>query len=99
MKRIDMDDIKSDKDIMLQYKYYDVVFTILNIMSVLIPWYFWNESLVVAFWTCFVSRFAINFTQLNFTNSANHFFGTRPYDKAQSATDNIACTLFSFGEG
>lgn len=99
MKRIDMDDIKSDKDIMLQYKYYDIVFTILNIMSVLIPWYFWNESLVVAFWTCFVSRFAINFTQLNFTNSANHFFGTRPYDKAQSATDNIACTLFSFGEG
>lgn len=99
MKRIDLSDIKSDKDIMFQYKYYGILFGFINVLSVLLPWYFWNESLIIAFWSCFVSRFAINFTQLNFTNSANHFIGKRPYDKAQSARDNIACTLFSFGEG
>lgn len=99
MKRIDMADIKADKDLMFQYKYYAHLFSLLNFVSVLIPWYFWGESFWVAFWVCFVSRFAINFTQLNFTNSANHFYGRRPYDKTQSATDNIACTIFSFGEG
>ncbi|CRK98772.1 CLUMA_CG012124, isoform A [Clunio marinus] len=100
MKRIDMKDIEADKDIMFQYNNYEILFFIFNIMlPVLTPCYFWNESLWISFWVCFVTRFAINFTQLNFTNSANHFIGRRPYDKGQSATDNLAMVFFSFGEG
>jgi len=99
MKRIDMTDIKNDKDVMFHTNYYSYLYVFLNFLAVMIPCYFWGESLWMTFWTCFVTRFAINFTQLNFTNSANHFIGKRPYDKTQSATDNIACTLFSFGEG
>lgn len=99
MKRIDLSDIKSDKDIMFQYKYYGYLYALLNFFAVILPCYFWGESLWIAFWVCYVSRFTINFTQLNFTNSANHFFGKRPYDKRESATDNLYCTFFSFGEG
>lgn len=69
------------------------------LLPVLVPVYFWGESLWIAFWVCWVTRFCINFTQLNFTNSANHFIGHRPYDKSQSATDNLAMVFLSFGEG
>lgn len=121
MKRIDLDDLKADKDIMFQYQLvgikfsskvqsfiwnffyfrnYELLFLFINILiPVLAPCYFWGESLWIAFWVCFVTRFCINFTQLNFTNSANHFIGTHPYDKNSSATDNIAMVLTSFGEG
>jgi stearoyl-CoA desaturase (Delta-9 desaturase) len=69
------------------------------LLPVLTPWYFWGESLWISFWVCWVLRFCINFTQLNFTNSANHFLGSRPFDKSQSATDNLAMVFCSFGEG
>jgi len=71
----------------------------LNTIPVLLPCWLWGESLYIAFFTCFLARYCINFTQLNFTNSANHFIGTHPYDKTQSATDNFAMVLCSFGEG
>lgn len=100
MKRIEMSDIKGDKDIMFQYNNYELLFTVCSVLiPTLTPVFFWNECLWISFWTCFVCRFAINFTQLNFTNSANHFIGTHPYDKTQSATDNFAMVCLSFGEG
>jgi len=100
MQRIDLSDIKADKDIMFQYKNYEILFLLINVlMPVLVPYYFWGETLWIAFWVCWVTRFTINFTQLNFTNSANHFIGKRPYDKGQSATDNLAMVFLSFGEG
>lgn len=86
-------------EIYFSFSNYNYLYVFLNILSVFAPCHFFGESLWNAFWVCFVLRFCINFTQLNFTNSANHFFGKRPYDKRESATDNIACTIFSFGEG
>jgi len=100
MHRIDLADLKADKDIMFQKRNYPALLVLINVLlPVLVPCYFWGESLWIAFWVCWVTRFCINFTQLNFTNSANHFIGLRPYDKASSATDNLWCNFLSFGEG
>lgn len=76
-----------------------MLFVLINALPVLVPCYFWGETLWISFWAVWVFRFCVNFTQLNFTNSANHFIGDKPYDKESSATDNIAMVFTSFGEG
>lgn len=67
---------------MWQKKYYEPLFALLAIgLPVLVPWYFWNESLWLSFWVNFNLRFCITLNIAFFVNSVAHMYGKRPYDK------------------
>lgn len=77
-----MSDLENDGIVMFQRKWYIPMFAICSIaLPVLVPWYFWNESLWVSFWMCFNMRFTATLNVAFFVNSLAHMYGRRPYDK------------------
>lgn len=81
-KMIDMSDLQNDAIVMWQKKLYEPLFALIAIgMPVLVPWYFWNESLWLSFWVNFNLRFCITLNIAFFVNSVAHMYGKRPYDK------------------
>lgn len=81
-KVIDMRDLEADKVVMFQKKYYEILFAICSIaVPVVVPWYFWNESLWFSFWVMFNCRFCITLNIAFSVNSVAHMFGSKPYDK------------------
>lgn len=44
-------------------------------------------------------RIQLNWMQIEFSNTINHSFGTRPYDENKSATDNWFMAFWNVGEG
>lgn len=81
-KIIDMSDLESDSIVMWQKKLYEPLFALIAIaMPVLVPWYFWDESLWLSFWVNFNLRFCITLNIAFFVNSVAHMYGTKPYDK------------------
>lgn len=78
---------------------YAILWALLTIgLSTIVPVFFWNESLWIAFFTNLFRHF-INFTHIGFSNSFNHMFGKRPFDGTISATDNFFVNVWMFGEG
>ncbi|XP_058453863.1 acyl-CoA Delta-9 desaturase-like [Malaya genurostris] len=99
-KAIDMSDLEADPIVMWQKKYYLPLFALLVIgFPVLVPYYFWAESLWVAFWVCFTMRFTTTLNIAFFVNSVAHMFGNRPYDKTISPVENLSVAIAAMGEG
>lgn len=99
-KLIDMSDMNADPMIMFQKRYYKTLFTIFSIaIPTLVPYYFWNEDLWVAFVICFVTRLmsVLNGTWL--VNSAAHIYGNRPFSKDILPTENSFVSFIGMGEG
>lgn len=67
------------------------------ILPTLAPWYFWNESLVTAFFVN-IFRHALSVHQTSLVNSAAHIFGTRPYDTRIKPTEHRFTTFVTMGE-
>lgn len=81
-KVIDMRDLEADPVVMFQKKYFEVLFFICSIaVPVLVPWYFWDESLWLSFWVMFNCRFCITLNIAFCVNSFAHMMGRKPYDK------------------
>ncbi|CAF4815178.1 unnamed protein product [Pieris macdunnoughi] len=68
------------------------------IIPTLIPMYFWNEGLNVA-WHLSLLRYVASLHQTLLGNSYAHFAGTRPYDKRILPTDNRSLNYIILGEG
>ena len=81
------------------YSNYAILWASLTIgLATLVPVYFWNESLWIAFFMNLFRNF-INFTHIGISNSFNHMYGKRPFDGTISATDNFFVNAWMFGEG
>lgn len=50
------------------------------VIPTLIPWYFWNEDLMVSWYAC-VFRYTWSLHGTWLVNSAAHIYGMKPYDK------------------
>ena len=64
-----------------------------------IPWYFWQEDFLNAFFVCGMLRYTLS---LHFTwcvNSVAHLLGNKPYDRNINPAENFLVTLITFGEG
>ncbi|XP_075235442.1 acyl-CoA Delta-9 desaturase-like [Lycorma delicatula] len=99
-KSIDITDIKEDKIIMWQKKYYwPLVISFCLAMPTFVPWYFWGESLKVAwhFAVCFQYMVSMHVTFC--INSFGHIWGKRPYEKDIYARENMGVSFFTLGEG
>nr|AIW65588.1 delta9-desaturase [Tigriopus japonicus]APH81339.1 delta9 desaturase [Paracyclopina nana] len=97
--KLDMSDLKNEKLVMFQDKYYiPMALSICIFIPTLIPWYFWGESLWLSYvMAVFRYCFILNATWL--VNSAAHMWGGHPYDVNISPAENRFVSFFSQGEG
>lgn len=97
---VDMSDLENDPIVMWQKRLYIPLFALLCIgFPVVVPWYYWNETLWNSFFVNFNSRFSITLNMAFAVNSFAHMYGSRPYDKNISPVENIMVSLGALGEG
>jgi stearoyl-CoA desaturase (delta-9 desaturase) len=99
-KNIDMSDLLNDPVCAMQRRFYiPSVMLLCFILPTVIPWYFWNESIYIAYFVPGVLRYvaALNCTWL--VNSAAHMWGNKPYDANINPAQNVMVTIGAIGEG
>ncbi|XP_066600399.1 (11Z)-hexadec-11-enoyl-CoA conjugase-like [Prorops nasuta] len=100
IKQIDVTDLKNDKLVMFQYKYFLILYFFIGfLLPVSVPIIFFNESFYCSF---FVAWNFMYVTTLHFTwtiNSWAHKFGTKHYDKRIKPTDTWVTWCLTAGEG
>jgi len=99
-RTVDMSDLEADPVVMWQKKYYLLLVPIVSfLIPPLIPYYLWNERYWYSFIIVGILRYAITLHITWLVNSAAHIWGTRPYDKNISPSENPTVALLAFGEG
>lgn len=96
---IDVSDLEKDPYVMFQHNYYVPLAAITVIVTSLIPYLCWGESLSASFFIGFLWQYAISMHVTWSVNSIAHHFGSRPYDVNLSATDSNILSFFATGEG
>ncbi|XP_023224093.1 stearoyl-CoA desaturase 5-like isoform X2 [Centruroides sculpturatus] len=99
-KTVDLSDLLADPVVRFQRKFYiplSIVFGFL--ISTFIPYRFWNEELITAFFVASIGRYTFLLHSTWAVNSLAHLYGYRPYDKKINARENWFVTLFALGEG
>ncbi|XP_005914073.1 stearoyl-CoA desaturase b [Haplochromis burtoni] len=99
-QKLSLSDLTTDKVVMFQKRHFVVSMLVLwFLLPMLVPWYFWGESLVVG---CFVPGLLRHVAVLNATwlvNSVAHMWGNRPYDKNINPRENKFVSFSAIGEG
>lgn len=98
--KLDLSDLRSDPILAFQHKYYLILMPIICfVLPTMIPIYCWGETGKNAWFVATMFRycFVLNVTWL--VNSAAHKFGSKPYDKEISPSQNPTVALLAFGEG
>ncbi|XP_056291626.1 stearoyl-CoA desaturase b [Pseudoliparis swirei] len=99
-KKLDMSDLKADKVVMFQKRHYKLSVVIFCFgLPMFVPWYFWGESLSVAYFVPGLLRYAVMLNATWLVNSAAHMWGNRPYDKTINPRENLIVILSAIGEG
>ncbi|UXI16216.1 dihydrolipoyl dehydrogenase [Sarcoptes scabiei] len=98
--RLDLSDLKSDPVVYYQHKFYHLsVLIFFLIIPTIIPWYFWNESLLISLVVCVVLRYTLALNSTWLVNSVAHKYGNRPYDINIAPTENKFVAFLTLGEG
>ncbi|KAB0801990.1 hypothetical protein PPYR_04176 [Photinus pyralis] len=99
-KTICVDDLESDPVVQFQRKYYlPLVILLCYLLPTIVPWYFWNESLSISWYTAAMFRHCVSLNATYCVNSIAHLFGTKPYDKKIGAVENSLISVVTNGEG
>ena len=98
-QKIDISDLLNDPLVMFQHRHY-LTLALLSciVIPTLIPWYFWGESLWLAY-VMSVFRYVCTLNVTWLVNSAAHMWGERPYDETISPSENVFVSLLAIGEG
>ncbi|XP_077469268.1 stearoyl-CoA desaturase b [Stigmatopora argus] len=99
-RKLELSDLKADKVVMFQRRHYKLSVLILCfLVPMMVPWYFWGESLLVGYFLPGLLRYtaALNATWL--VNSAAHMWGNRPYDRNINPRENPIVAFSAMGEG
>lgn len=99
-KTVDMIDVEADPVVQFQKKYYGILVIITSfLIPTFIPWYFWNESIWVSWFTAGMFRHCASLQFTFFVNSIAHRWGTKPYDITIGAAENKLISFLTYGEG
>lgn len=99
-RKLDMSDLEADKVVMFQRRHYLIsVLLMCFAVPTVVPWYFWGESLTIAYFLPGLFRYASVLNSTWLVNSAAHMWGNRPYDKTINPRENKMVALFAIGEG
>ncbi|XP_077352466.1 stearoyl-CoA desaturase b [Festucalex cinctus] len=99
-RKLELSDLKADKVVMFQRRHYKLSVLILCfLVPMLVPWYFWGESLRVGYFLPVMLRYAIGLNATWLVNSAAHMWGNRPYDHTINPRENRIVAFSAIGEG
>ncbi|TNN80913.1 Acyl-CoA desaturase [Liparis tanakae] len=99
-KKLELSDLKADEVVMFQKRHYKLSVVLLCFgVPTFVPWYFWGESLSVAYFVPGLLRYAVMLNATWLVNSAAHIWGNRPYDKTINPRENLIVVLSAIGEG
>jgi stearoyl-CoA desaturase (delta-9 desaturase) len=99
-KNVDFSDLFADPVLVFQRKvYYPSVLLLCFIIPTVVPWYYWDESLLNAYVVSGVLRYVINLNATWCVNSLAHMWGNRPYNRKISPVENFFVTFGAIGEG
>ncbi|OXU27805.1 hypothetical protein TSAR_006195, partial [Trichomalopsis sarcophagae] len=98
LKEVDLSDMEADPVIRFCDKYYVPLAIAVQVFSVLVPVYGWNESWKVAILSQAI-RYAYTLNAMFSINSFAHMWGYKPYDKNIAPVENRWTSYVSFGEG
>ncbi|TWW78945.1 Acyl-CoA desaturase [Takifugu flavidus] len=99
-KKLDLSDLKADAVVMFQRRHYKLSVVVLCfLLPMLVPWYFWGESLAVGYFVPGLLRYSLILNATWLVNSAAHIWGNRPYDKTINPRENFMVALSAIGEG
>uniref|UniRef100_A0A8C9EH81 stearoyl-CoA 9-desaturase n=1 Tax=Pavo cristatus TaxID=9049 RepID=A0A8C9EH81_PAVCR len=99
-QKLDLSDLKADKVVMFQRRYYKPSVVLLCFtLPTLVPWYFWDESIIISFFIPAILRYALGLNATWLVNSAAHMFGNRPYDQNINPRENPLVSVGALGEG
>lgn len=99
-RKLELKDLSSDKVVMFQRKYYKrSVVLMCFFVPTFVPWYFWGESLLVAYFVPALLRYTVVLNATWLVNSAAHMWGNRPYDKTINPRENKFVAFSAIGEG
>ena len=99
-KTVDISDLLNDPVLQFQRKYfYLLALTFSVFIPTFIPWYFWNEKVMIAYLLCVIVRYMSTLHVTWLVNSAAHLWGSRPYDKTINPAENMLVTFCAIGEG
>lgn len=68
------------------------------LVPMLVPWYFWGESLVVGYFVPGLLRYSLMLNATWMVNSAAHIWGNRPYDKTIKPRENRVVAFSAIGK-
>ncbi|XP_059387452.1 acyl-CoA desaturase-like [Carassius carassius] len=98
--KLELGDLKADKVVMFQRRFYkSSVLLMCFFMPTVVPWYFWGESLWVAYFVPALLRYALVLNATWLVNSAAHMWGNRPYDVKINPRENRFVAFSAIGEG
>ncbi|XP_020286501.1 acyl-CoA desaturase-like [Pseudomyrmex gracilis] len=96
---IDCSDLKRDRIVAFQKKYYHLLIAVFFIaVPTIVPWLAWNESLWYS-WVANIARYCYGLNAIWLVNSAAHMWGMKPYDKSMSPAENAVVAVLATGEG
>lgn len=99
-KNLDISDLLNDPVCKIQRKFYvESCLLFCFVIPTVIPWYYWGESAVVAFFVAAVFRYVAVLNVTWTVNSIAHSWGNKPYDQRINPVENAIVALFSNGEG
>ncbi|KAF5281203.1 hypothetical protein FQA39_LY17843 [Lamprigera yunnana] len=99
-KDIDMSDVLADPVVQFNQKYFGILKLLFGfVLPSMVPPFLWDEDW---FWSIMLISTYRYVLSLNFTwsvNSAAHIWGTKPYNKNISPSENLSVSIVSMGEG
>lgn len=96
---VDMSDLDKDPIIVWQRRLYIIIMPLFCfLIPTWIPCYFWGERAMYS-WYATIFRYTASLNMTWLVNSAAHIWGTKPFDKSISPTDNVNVAIGAFGEG
>ncbi|TSK22749.1 Acyl-CoA desaturase [Bagarius yarrelli] len=99
-RKLDVSDLKADGVVMFQRRHYKLsVVLICFLFPTLVPWYFWGESLWVAYFIPCLLRYSLVLNATWLVNSAAHMWGMRPFDRSINPRENRFVAFSAIGEG
>jgi len=97
---LDVSDLLADPVCRIQRRFYiESAIFFCFVLPTIIPWYFWSESLVTAYFVPGIFRYVAVLNVTWCVNSVAHLWGNKPYDKRINPVENIFVAIFSNGEG
>ncbi|XP_055633547.1 acyl-CoA Delta-9 desaturase isoform X2 [Toxorhynchites rutilus septentrionalis] len=99
-KAVDMSDLETDGIVMFQKKYYAVLMPLFCFaIPTYMAYHFLDETFSNSWYIVAIFRYVLSLNGTWLVNSAAHIWGTKPYDKNISPTNNTFVGIAAVGEG